>query len=51
MLGTPTVAVFPPIAQFELQTARWAPWAAPYRAIRADGDWPTEVPRALRELS
>ncbi len=51
MLGTPTVAVFPPIVQFALQTARWAPWAAPYRTIRADGAWPREVPRALRELA
>ncbi len=50
MLGTPTVAVFPPIAQFSLQTARWAPWAAPYRTIRAENAWPNEIPRALHEL-
>lgn len=50
MVGTPTVAVFPPIAQYELQTARWAPWAAPYRAIRAENGWPREISRALAEL-
>ncbi len=50
MVGTPTVAVFPPIAQFALQTARWAPWAAPYRTIRADQGWAREVPAALEEL-
>ncbi len=50
MVGTPTVAVFPPIAEYALQTARWAPWAAPYRTIRAETGWPREIPRALREL-
>ncbi|MBV8638119.1 MAG: hypothetical protein JO322_08530 [Candidatus Eremiobacteraeota bacterium] len=50
MVGTPTVAVFPPIAQYALQTARWAPWAAPYRAIRAENGWPREISRALGEL-
>ena len=28
-IGTPVVAVFPDSPQFELQTARWHPWAAP----------------------
>jgi ADP-heptose:LPS heptosyltransferase len=50
MVGTPTVAVFPPIRDFELQLARWAPWAAPYRALRAEGNWPDQVTGALGEL-
>ncbi|MGB6987421.1 MAG: glycosyltransferase family 9 protein [Candidatus Aquilonibacter sp.] len=50
MVGTPVVAVFPPIRNFDLQLARWAPWAAPYRALRAESDWPDQVPRALHDL-
>jgi ADP-heptose:LPS heptosyltransferase len=50
MVGTPTVAVFPPIRDFELQLARWAPWAAPYRALRAEGNWSDQVTGALGEL-
>jgi ADP-heptose:LPS heptosyltransferase len=50
MVGTPTVAVFPPIRDFELQLARWAPWAAPFQALRAEGNWPDRVTGALREL-
>ena len=50
MVGTPTVAVFPPIALFELQSARWAPWAAPYQIIKATPQWPMRAIEALREL-
>ncbi len=50
MLGTPTVAVFPPIREFKLQSARWSPWAAPYRALRADADWPEATVTALEAL-
>jgi ADP-heptose:LPS heptosyltransferase len=50
MVGTPTVAVFPPIRDFDLQLARWAPWAAPYRALRAEANWPDQVPGALHDL-
>jgi len=50
MVGTPTVAVFPPLRDFDLQFARWAPWAAPYRAVRAEDDWPVQVAAALGEL-
>ena len=50
MVGTPVVAVFPPIAQFELQSARWAPWAAPYRLVRADEAWPAAASSALASL-
>lgn len=50
MVGTPTVAVFPPIRDFDLQLARWAPWAAPYRALRAEGNWPDQIPGALHGL-
>jgi len=34
MLGVPVVDVFPD-AHFTAQVARWRPWAAPYRALRA----------------
>ena len=50
MVGTPTVAVFPPIRDFDLQLARWAPWAAPYRALRAELNWPDQVRAALHDL-
>jgi hypothetical protein len=50
MVGTPTLAVYPPIRDFDLQLARWAPWAAPYRALRAERDWPGQVPTALHGL-
>ena len=51
MVGTPTVAVFPPIRDFTLQAARWTPWAAPARIIRADEQWASLVPGAITELS
>ena len=35
MIGTPVVAVFPPSRDYALQVARWAPWAAPHRIVRA----------------
>jgi ADP-heptose:LPS heptosyltransferase len=50
MLGTPTVAVFAPQPQFELQVARWRPWAAPYRIVRSDPGWSTFAADALDEL-
>ncbi|MBV8372507.1 MAG: hypothetical protein JOY69_04540 [Candidatus Eremiobacteraeota bacterium] len=50
MVGTPTVGVFPPSRRFELQAARWAPWAAPNRIVRADGDWPRRAIDALAAL-
>jgi ADP-heptose:LPS heptosyltransferase len=50
MVGTPTVAVFPPVRDFDLQLARWSPWAAPYRALRADGNWPDQIAGALHGL-
>jgi ADP-heptose:LPS heptosyltransferase len=51
MLGTPTVAVFAPQPQFELQVARWRPWAAPYRVVRADPGWSAPAADALDELA
>jgi ADP-heptose:LPS heptosyltransferase len=48
--GTPTVAVFPPERNFRLQVARWSPWAAPYRIVRAEGAWPIETANALAQL-
>ena len=50
MVGTPTVAVFPPSRDFALQVARWSPWAAPHRIVRADAGWPSRVPDALAQL-
>ncbi|HEY1429732.1 MAG TPA: glycosyltransferase family 9 protein, partial [Candidatus Tumulicola sp.] len=48
-IGTPVTAVFPGSAQFELQTARWRPWAAPYRIVRSDNGWPYRVASAVSE--
>jgi ADP-heptose:LPS heptosyltransferase len=50
MLGTPVVAVFPPSRSYALQVARWAPWAAPHRIVRAAEDWPTRANDALMHL-
>ena len=50
MTGTPTVAVFPPVALFERQIARWAPWAAPYEIIKADESWPSRAVAAMKQL-
>lgn len=50
MTGTPTVAVFPPIAQFALQTARWRPWSAPSEIVSASEGWPARARDALALL-
>ena len=50
MTGTPTVAIFPPIREFALQTARWSPWAAPYRIVKAETGWPSAAIAALVDL-
>lgn len=50
MVGTPVVALFPPARHFALQTARWAPWAAPCRIVPAAGAWPARVLEALAQL-
>jgi ADP-heptose:LPS heptosyltransferase len=50
MVGTPTVAVFPPSGRFSLQAARWSPWAAPHRIVRADAGWPARAVNALAQL-
>ena len=50
MVGTPVVAVFPPDRRYELQVARWAPWAAPHRVVRADESWPARAGEALVQL-
>ncbi len=36
IVGTPVVGVFPGGRDFALQVARWAPWAAPHRIVRAE---------------
>ena len=49
MTGTPTVAVFA-AANFALQTARWSPWAAPYRLVKLEAGWPVSARDALEVL-
>jgi len=49
MTGTPAVAVFSP-EHFRIQTARWSPWAAPYRVVKLESDWPGAVSNALSGL-
>jgi ADP-heptose:LPS heptosyltransferase len=51
MVGTPTVAIFPANRSAALQSARWAPWAAPYRIVIASPDWPARAIAALNELT
>jgi ADP-heptose:LPS heptosyltransferase len=50
MLGTPVVAVFPPQPGYALHIARWAPWAAPHRIVRADPGWQARASEALAPL-
>ena len=47
--GTPAIAVFPP-ENFQLQAARWSPWASPYSIIEATSGWPDRTVPALRQL-
>src|SRR5579883_105765 len=51
MTGTPVVAVFAPQRGYALQVARWSPWAAPHRIVKAVGDWPIAAAEALAQLS
>jgi len=50
MVATPSVAVFPPIRDIALQTARWAPWAAPAHILAAKPGWPQGIAAALAVL-
>ncbi|MBV9264179.1 MAG: hypothetical protein JO324_07630 [Candidatus Eremiobacteraeota bacterium] len=50
MTGTPVVAVFAPVKRYALQVARWSPWAAPHRIVRADSGWPARAADALAQL-
>lgn len=50
MVGTPVVGIFPPQRNFALQVARWAPWAAAHRVVRADPGWPARTADALAGL-
>lgn len=50
MVGTPTVAIFPPARNAALQRARWAPWAAPSRVLEARAGWPHAAAAALAQL-
>ncbi len=42
MLGTPVIAVFP-VEHYDLQVARWAPWASVSRIIPAEPGWPSKI--------
>lgn len=46
MLGTPTVDCFPN-KDYDLQIARWAPWAAPYETVRITNDSDDTLERIL----
>jgi ADP-heptose:LPS heptosyltransferase len=50
MIGTPVVGVFPPERRYALQVARWSPWAAPHRIVRADDGWPARAADAAGAL-
>ena len=50
MVGTPTLAVYPPIRDLGLQIARWAPWAAPYRTVVAEQGWPERAASDVADL-
>lgn len=50
MTGTPVVACFA-ARDFELQTARWSPWAAAHRIVKMEGEsWPLVAADALVPL-
>jgi ADP-heptose:LPS heptosyltransferase len=49
MVGTPTVAIFA-AQNFALQTARWSPWASPYRVVKLENAWPVIAADALEDL-
>ena len=49
-LGTPCVAVFRSGADFELQRARWRPWAAPSVTLEGSAEWPQRALSALPSL-
>ncbi|HEY6485452.1 MAG TPA: glycosyltransferase family 9 protein [Candidatus Cybelea sp.] len=50
MVGTPIVAVFPDESLFTARVARWAPWAAPHRVVRARNGWTALATDALAQL-
>lgn len=49
MTGTPVTVCFAP-EHFDLQSARWSPWAAPHRAVKIEAAWPAVAADALGEL-
>lgn len=49
MTGTPVVACFA-APRFELQTARWRPWAAPHEIVRIVRGWPEVAADAMAQL-
>ena len=51
MIGTPVVAIFPPQPGYALHVARWAPWAAAHRVIRADFGWQARASDAVAPLT
>lgn len=49
MVGTPVTAVFA-AEHFAIQSARWSPWAAPYRIVKIEPNWPLIAFDALADL-
>ncbi len=49
-IGTPCVALFQSGPDFELQRARWRPWAAPSVTLEGSAEWPQRALSALRSL-
>ena len=49
-IGTPVVGIFAVQRDIALQTARWAPWAAPSQIIIGKPGWPLAASDALQRL-
>jgi ADP-heptose:LPS heptosyltransferase len=49
MVGTPVVSCFAPRA-FELQSKRWAPWAARHEVVSMESAWPIVAADALEAV-
>ncbi|MGC8484608.1 MAG: glycosyltransferase family 9 protein [Candidatus Baltobacteraceae bacterium] len=49
-VGTPCVAIFQQGPDFELQRARWRPWAAPSVTLEGNAGWPQRALSALQSL-
>uniref|UniRef100_E6Q1N1 Uncharacterized protein n=1 Tax=mine drainage metagenome TaxID=410659 RepID=E6Q1N1_9ZZZZ len=50
IVGTPCIALYESGPDFELQRARWRPWAAPAATIEGSAEWPQRALSALESL-